>query len=457
MDAIYRLFLEQKKIKLMECGFDVPESKMNNNLFDFQRFCVRKSLKNGRFALFEDCGLGKTIQQLEWTKQVVEHTNKPVLILTPLAVSGQTIMEGEKFGYTISRLDISEQNSLKAQIYITNYDQLENVDASMFSGIALDESSILKNFEGKMRSLIIDKFQQTMYKSCWTATPSPNDPMELGNHAEFLGVMTRNEMLSMYFVHDGGDTSKWRIKGHAEKEFWKWVSTWSIMINKPSDIGFSDDGYVLPDLFISEKTIETPKRDNGMLFNDIAVSATNFNQELRLTKIERMDEAAKIAQLSGNVIIWVKQNEEADYLKSLLTDVVEVRGNEKSEIKEKKLIGFGKGEFEKLITKTKIAQFGLNYQNCGNQIFASPDFSFESIYQAIRRSWRFGRKDPVNIVIITTDTMQNVIQAWNTKQKQFLDMQSKMVEAMKHEYLKPQKGIFELQEITIPNFLKKSA
>lgn len=332
---------------------------------------------------------------------------------------------------------------------------MDNVDAILFSGIALDESSILKNFEGKMRNMIIDKFQNTQYKSCWTATPSPNDPMELGNHSEFLGVMSRNEMLAMYFVHDGGDTAKWRLKKHAVNDFWAWVTSWAIMINKPSDIGFSDEGYILPELIISEKVIVTPKRDNGMLFNDVAVSATNYNGELRLTKVERMEQAAEIVKNSeDNFIIWVKQNEEADYLKKLLPDAVEVRGNEKPEIKEKKLIGFGRNEFKQLITKTKIAQFGLNYQNCGNQIFASPDFSFESIYQAIRRSWRFGRKEPVNIIIISTDTMQNVIQTWNTKQRQFQEMQDNMVNAMRHAFFEEKKRINESRSMVLPDFIK---
>jgi hypothetical protein len=454
---IYKEFLEQKKKTGMHTGVSVDENSLNDVLFGFQKYCVKKALDHGRFALFEDCGLGKTIQQLEWANHIITYTCKPVLILAPLAVTGQTIMEGNKFGYIINRLE-SCASIDDACIYISNYEQLENIDAGLFSGIALDESSILKNFEGKMRNLIIDKFMNTPYKSCWTATPSPNDPMELGNHAEFLGIMTRNEMLSMYFVHDGGDTSKWRIKGHAEKSFWRWVASWAIMINKPSDIGFSDEGYVLPDLLISERMIETAKRNNGMLFNHIAVSATNFNQELKITKIERLEEAAKLVDESaGSILLWVRQNEEADYIKKLIPKAVEVRGNEKPEIKEHKLIGFAKGEFDVLITKTKIAQFGLNYQNCGMQIFASPDFSFESIYQAIRRSWRFGRKAPVNIVIITTDTMQNVISIWNEKQKRFQNMQDKMVEAMKQACLEiKRRQVLQDCPFLLPSFLKTS-
>lgn len=236
-------------------------------------------------------------------------------------------------------------------------------------------------------------------------------------------------MLAMYFVHDGGETTKWRIKGHAEELFWKWVAGWAVMLTKPSDIGFSATGYDLPALNFIEKQITTPKRNNGTFFNDVAVSATDFNGELRLTKVERLSEVVQIVNNSDeNFIIWVKQNEEADYLRQHIPDAIEVRGNDTPERKEKMLLGFARNEFRVLITKSKIAQYGLNYQNCRNQVFASLDFSFESLYQSIRRSYRFGQKNEVNVYIITTDTMQNVIQAISTKQKQFETMQQKMAQ-----------------------------
>lgn len=420
----YRRYLADKMVSFQSSGFE--PLTLNSYLFDFQRHCVKTALRKGRYALFQDCGLGKTLQQLEWSHQIVLHTNQPVLILAPLAVSGQTIKEGEKFGINVERyVDQSD-----AGIYITNYEQVEKIDASLFIGIVLDESSILKNFEGKTRELIIDRFRDTPYKLACTATPSPNDQMELGNHAEFLNVMSRNEMLAMYFVHDGGETSKWRLKGHAEKDFWAWVASWSVMMSTPVDLGFSAEGYDLPELNFIEKRIITPKKDNGMLFNDTAVSATNFNQELRLTKVERLEQVAQIANESTeSFIIWVKQNEEADMVKALVPDAVEVRGNETPEQKEKKLLGFAAGEFRVLLTKTKIAQFGLNFQNCHNQIFASLDFSFEGLYQAIRRSYRFGQEHPVNIYLITTDTMQNVVEAIERKEVQFKDMQEQMIRA----------------------------
>ena len=404
----YLEFLEKKQKKHIESGFEVDDNDLNNHLFPFQRFIVKRALKAGKYAIFADCGLGKTLMQLTFAENVAKHTNKPVLILAPLAVKGQTLNEAKRFGIDTTN------------IVIQNYEQLDNIDCSIFSGIVLDESSILKNFEGETKKNIIDKFKNTPYKLACTATPSPNDPMELGNHSEFLDVMGRNEMLAMYFVHDGGETAKWRLKGHAVKTFYQFIGTWAIMLNKPQDIGFTMEGYNLPTLNILERKIVTPKRDNGQLFNDAIISATNFNQELRLTKIERMEDAISLVNNSDeNFIIWIKQNEEGEYLKKLIPDAVEVKGSDSSDYKEKMLLGFANNEFRVLITKTKIASFGMNYQNCRNQIFASLDFSFEGLYQAIRRSYRFGQKNEVNIHLITTDTMANVKQSIDNKQKQF--------------------------------------
>lgn len=423
----YIQFIESKKKRISETGFTVNETELNPALFDFQRHIVKTALKKGRYAIFADCGLGKTLMQLEWAKHVSEYTKMPVLVLCPLAVSGQTIQEGAKFGIEVSRYSCQ----LSQGVYVLNYDQLDTVNPDDFGGVVLDESSILKNFEGKTRTAIIEMFADTPYKLACTATPSPNDPMELGNHAEFLNVMSRNEMLAMYFIHDGGDTSKWRIKGHAEQVFWDWVSGWAVMLGKPSDIGFSADGYDLPPLNLIERQITTPQRDNGRLFNDVHVSATDFNRELRITKVERLSEVAQIVNASDEpFLIWIRQDEEGDYLRGEIPEAVEVRGSHSQQYKEDKLLGFARGEFRVLITKTKIAQFGLNFQNCHNQVFASLDFSFEGLYQAIRRSYRFGQKNAVNIFLVTTDTMQNVVAAIDKKQKQFEQMQNAMTAAI---------------------------
>ena len=424
----YETFLETKAKSHKSLGFDVSDDDLNKSLFDFQKHIVKKALKIGRYAVFADCGLGKTIIQLEWANQVALHTGKPVLILAPLAVSGQTIEEGIKFGIDVDKYS----DHTKDGIYITNYEQIENVDCSVFSGIVLDESSILKNYEGSYKKQIIESFITTPFKLACTATPSPNDPMELGNHSEFLNVMSRSEMLSMYFVHDGGETAKWRIKGHAEDVFWKWVSTWAIMLSKPLDIGFKMKGFDLPKLHYINKEIKSPI-GQGKMFNDVSVSATDFNSVLRLTLIERMETAANIVNSSDeNFLVWVKQNAEADKLNTLIPDSIEVRGDDSPEYKEENLLGFAKNQFRVLITKPKIAMFGLNYQNCRNQVFVAPDFSFEGLYQAIRRSYRFGQKNEVNIFLITTDNMLNVIASLKRKQRQFEEMQHKMTYHLNH-------------------------
>ncbi len=429
----YAEFLETKKKSHVKSGFTVNDSDLNDKLFPFQAFIVKRAFEAGKYAIFADCGLGKTFMQLEWAKHVVKYTDKPVLILAPLAVAGQTIAEGEHWGISVAKYypEMNTMESISPGIYISNYEQLDNINTDDFSGIVLDESSILKNYEGAIKKQILDCFANTPYKLACTATPSPNDPMEMGNHSEFLDVMSRTEMLAMYFVHDGGETAKWRLKGHAIDRFYQFIGQWAIMLNNPADIGFPMDGYDLPDLNLIEKEIKTEKRDNGKLFNDTAISATDFNKELRLTKIDRLSEVISIVNNSDqNFIIWVKQNEEGEYLRKHIHDAIEVKGSDSPEFKEKMLIGFGRNEFRVLITKTKIAQFGLNYQNCQNQIFASLDFSFEGLYQAIRRSYRFGQEHPVNIYLITTDTMQNVVNAINQKQQQFKIMQDKMSKAI---------------------------
>jgi superfamily II DNA or RNA helicase len=323
-------------------------------------------VRKGRGAIFADCGLGKTFQQLEWAHHVARHTGRPVLILAPLAVSGQTIQQGVQFNIPVVRYTGGSD-----PIQITNYEQLDNIDCSIFSGVVLDESSILKNYSGAYKQLILELFKYTQYKLACTATPSPNDELELGNHAEFLKVMTSQDMRAIYFTTDKelikGD--KYRLKKHAEREFYKWVSTWAVMISKPSDLGFKNAGYDLPKLNFVEKKVSTLRRDNGMLFNSVAVSATNFNTELRLTKIERLSQVSDIVNASNEpFIIWIKHNEEGEELRALIPDSVEVKGSDKDTDKERNLLGFAQGKFRVLITKSKIAQFGMNFQNCSNQV-----------------------------------------------------------------------------------------
>lgn len=426
----YTDFLKTKQKKVIESGFDIDESELNPMLFDFQKFTVKRALKAGKYAIFANTGQGKTPMQLEIAHQVYLHTQRPVLILAPLAVTGQTIEQGKKFNIEVSWF--TENKSIS----IANYDQIENIDCSKYGCICLDESSILKNESGKMRNLIIEIFKNTPYKFCFSATPSPNDPMELGNHSQFLDVMTYAEMLAMFFVNDQQQTQKWRLKGHAIEKFYEFVSTWAIMYSHPKDIGFDTKGFDLPELEIIERQVSTPLPD-GVMFPGIAVNATDYNQSLRDTEQQRIDETIKIVRSipkTEPILIWTKQNDEAKNIYNQLTDLGydcrNVQGSDSNEKKEKYLLGFAHNEFQILITKQTIASQGLNYQNCGYQIFNSIDFSFEQAYQAMRRSWRFGRKEKVVCYMITTDRMINVVKIQNDKQKSFESMQQNMVNAV---------------------------
>ena len=433
----YNEFLKTKQKKVIVSGFDVPDNEINPMLFDFQKFTVKRALKAGKYAIFADTGQGKTPMQLEIARQVNSRFNRPVLILSPLAVSRQTIEEGQKFGVHVEKYNGTIEN----KIYITNYEQLENIYCARFECVCLDESSILKNEMGKYRNLLIDKFKKTPYKFCFSATPSPNDPMELGNHAEFLDVMSFNEMLAMYFVHDAGETQAWRLKGHAVGRFYDFVSTWAIMYSHPRDIGFDMVGYDLPELEIIEKKVITPT-PTGMLFGGLAVNATDYNKSLRETESLRIEECISIVQsipAGEPIIIWAKQNEEAKNIYSQLTkmgyDCRNVQGSDSSEKKESELIGFAHNEFQILITKQSIASQGLNYQNCAYQIFNSVDFSFEQSYQAMRRSWRFGQTRKVTCYMITTDRMDNVIKIQQDKHLSFKKMQTEMTKAVNKNLL----------------------
>lgn len=423
----YQAFLKTKQKKVIESGFDVEESALNPMLFDFQKFTVKRALKVGKYAIFADTGQGKTPMQLEIAHQCSQFTGMPSLILSPLAVAGQTIEQSSKFGISAGKYMCGHD------IHVVNYDQLHNIDTTQYGCICLDESSILKNETGKYRNLLIERFKETPYKFCFSATPSPNDPTELGSHCEFLDVMSYNQMLAMFFVNDSKkqDGSKWRLKGHSVDRFYEFVSAWAIMYSHPKDIGFNQDGYDLPKLEIIEKQVTT-KIPDGFLFGGVAVSATDFNAALRETQKERIEETIKIVSELGSeqIIIWTKQNPEADAiyknLKARGYDCRNVQGSDAPDKKESDLLGFAHNEYQILITKQSIASMGLNYQNCHYQIFNSVDFSFEQTYQAMRRSWRFGQKNKVTVWMVTTDRMLNVTKTQQTKQKQFKDMQEKM-------------------------------
>lgn len=414
----YQDILEKKKVRRIESGFDAPD--LNPALFDFQQYCVRKMLKMGKGAIFAGCGNGKTLMQLEWAKCVAEHEGKPVLILAPLSVSKQTIAEGARFGYHVV---LHRDRTPEDKLIITNYEQLENIDVEEFVGVVLDESSILKNFTGHYKRLLIVLFAHIPYKLCCSATPSPNDLNEIGNHSEFLDVLDAQDMRSRWFVREEG-MNNYRLKGHAKSDFYGWIASWAIMFENPADIGFTETGkkFILPPLNYVEHSIESTPED-GCIFATGVVNATNFNAELRKTMTERLELAAKLArEADGQVLIWIKQNAEGDILRKLLPEAVEVRGNDKDTVKEERLLDFAAGKFKILISKAKICGYGMNFQNCGTQIFAAPDFSFEDFYQQVRRSYRFGRKGAVNIHLIITDSMANARAIIEKKQKNFEEM-----------------------------------
>lgn len=424
----YLKFLETKKKSFISSGFEISESKLNNGLKDFQKYAVKIALQKGRFALFEDCGLGKTFQQLEWAHQVNLHTDKPVLILAPLAVVSQTIQEGLKFGISLEKLNTSIDNPIGSLqgVFITNYEQLKNIDTSLFSGVVLDESSILKGRDGKLSSLIINSFKNTPYKLACTATPSPNDHMELGQHSEFLGAMSYLEMLAIFFVHDGGETSKWRLRKHAKDNFWKYVCTWSISVDNPCTLGFDGDGYNLPEIEFIEHTIKV-ENNSGNLFGDVAVSATELHRDLKRSFDTRIAKTAELVNSNDEQwIVWTLKNDEGNELKKVLNDSVNVQGSDKPDFKAKNLNGFANKEFKTLITKTSIASFGMNYQNCHNMVFTSYDFKFEAFYQAVRRCYRFGQTSKVKVHLLVPESQKNVLKSIKEKEKKHFQMISEM-------------------------------
>lgn len=402
----YHEFIEQKRLVQKPCGFEPKD--LNPHLFEFQRDIVSWACRKGRAAVFADCGMGKTIMQLSWADQIIKHQGGVVLIVAPLAVSAQTVREGYMFGIDVNKCRTRED--LKDGINITNYEMLQHFDGVEFSGVVLDESSILKSYTGAIRNQIIDMFKFTPYKLACTATPAPNDYMELGNHSEFLGCMDRTEMLAMFFIHDGGDTSKWRLKGHASTRFWDWVSTWACMVTKPSDLGYEDGEFELPELNISTHIIESNKNQEGRLF---AVTETTLSEQQRARRDTVDMKADRIAGYVNNSddawLIWCDLNIESEKLAMSIPDAVEVRGSDSPEWKEEAMIGFADGKYRVLITKPSIAGFGMNWQHCHKVAFCGMSHSYEQFYQAVRRCWRFGQSNPVDVEIFVTDLEESIV------------------------------------------------
>lgn len=393
----YTKFLSGKSRMLLDRGF--TPGPINSRLFDWQQDIVRLACKRGSFGGFEDCGLGKTAQQLECAAQFVKWSGKRVLILCPLAVSQQTVREADKFGIDVAVKVIKTQAEVESGISVTNYERLHCIDPNEFDGIIVDEGSILKSVDGKVRNQLLEVFQHCRFKQSWTATPAPNDHMEIGNQAEFLGAMKRSEMLSTYFVHDGGDTSKWRLKGHAKKAFWEWMASWSVVLRTPGDLGYSDDGFVLPPIEYIHYELGGGGLD-GYLF-DMPANTLDERRHAKKSTIEQRCEAVAAMvndddEAENPWVIWCNYNDEGELLAKLIPDAVEVAGRHSTDAKEEMLTDFTRGSVRVLITKAKIGGFGLNWQHCNNTAIFPTD-SWEQWYQMIRRFYRFGQKKKVNV------------------------------------------------------------
>ena len=428
MKTDYDEFINAKTRRAASHGF--TPLTITAPLFEWQAHVVRWAVIQGRAALFEDCGLGKTAQQLEWAWQVCQHTGGSVLILTPLAVAHQTVKEAAKFGIPAS-VAKSQSCITSPGIYITNYEKLDHFDCDSFQGVVLDESSILKNFTGIIRRKLTDSFSKTPYRLCCTATPAPNDFMEFGQHCEFLGVMPSNEMLSRWFINDTMNFGTYRLKGHAENDFWEWVASWAACISSPEDIGYDGSKYVLPKLMIESKVVDVDEvqgADEGEMFRNPEMNATTIHREMRMSCPARCEEAARLVASKPDEpwIVWCNTNYEADELKKLIPDSVEVRGSDNAKDKEKKLDAFTDGDARIIITKPGVAGYGLNWQHCRNVVFVGLNYSFEDFYQALRRSYRFGQKKQVNAHIIQGRTEGAILAVVNRKIDQHKQMQEKM-------------------------------
>lgn len=418
----YVQFLESKKVRPKAIGFD--PIWMPDFLFDFQKYLVEWALKKGRCALFEDCGLGKTPQSLVWAENVVRKTNGNVLIVCPLAVSSQFVREGEKFGIEVVR---SRNGLVSRGISVTNYERLHYFDSSDFTGIVLDESSILKNFDGKTRRTITDFMRPIKYRLLCTATPAPNDHMELGTTSEALGVMGRNQMLGMFFVNDGKTVSQWRLKGHARRRFWQWMSGWARAIRKPSDLGFDDGKFILPELNVVQHMV--PAGSIEGFLPKIANTLSEQRQERRKTLQSRCEKVAEVIPEDKPCVVWCHLNDEGDLLEQLIPDAVQVKGSDRDDKKERDLYGFTQGQIRVLVTKPTIAGFGLNWQHCHTMSFF-PSHSHEQFYQAIRRCYRFGQDHVVDCHMITSEAERRVVGNMLRKEKQAVELYEGIVREM---------------------------
>ena len=421
----YEAFIRNKAQFRHEAGFD-PDN-LPDFLYDFQKYLVEWACRKGRSAIFADCGMGKTAMQLAFAQQVVQRENKPVLIMAPLAVVPQTIEEGERFGIEVTR------DGGSASVHITNYQRLDKLDPTQYCGVVCDESSILKSYSGSTRTAIIEFMRPAKYRLLCSATPSPNDFMELGNSVEALGIMRRVEMLAAYFVHDGGETSKWRLRGHAGDPFWAFVASWARALRTPADVGFDSSRFVLPSLSIQSHVLESTPMD-GFLFAMKAMTLEQQRAERRATMDVRCEKVATIANDTDEPFIaWCSLNDESKMLTAQISGAIEVSGSMSDEEKEDAFTSFRKGNVRALVTKPSMAAFGMNWQHC-NQMSFFPSHSHEQFYQAVRRCWRFGQKRNVTAHVVTTESEEQIVSNLRRKEKQSVELFEKIVANMANHY-----------------------
>ena len=458
MNGEYLDYLATKHVAATMRGLDqLPE--LNSAMFPHQRDTVEFMLSAGRGAPLLDTGLGKSLVELEYGRVIAEHTGKPVLMLAPLAVGPQHVKEAKRFGIDECR-HVRTPDEVGGGINITNYERLHLFSPELFGGIVLDESSILKSFTGKTTASLMAFASPIHFRLAATATPAPNDYMELGQHAQFLGTMNSNEMLARWFTADQSEMGRYRLKKHGIKPFWSWVASWARMAGRPSDLGHSDDGFILPPLntHIHEVRVNIAEDTDGQLFRSPNTSATEIHKEKRRTADNRAAAIAEIVNADSGEqwVVWVETDYEADAVMPLIPGAVEVRGSMSPEIKEQRLVDFGEGRIRVIVTKPRIAGFGLNWQQCARTAFVGLSFSYEQYYQAIRRFWRFGQKRQVEVHIAMAET-EGVI--WHTIKRKAADhenMKRQMFDAMRRESVESQvkRPYQPTQRATMPAFLK---
>ncbi len=427
----YHSFLVEKRIASNPVGFAIDRDAINPRLFPFQRDIVRWAVKRGRAALFCDCGLGKSPMQLEWARLVCEHTGGNVLILAPLAVAAQTVREGEKFGIPVTHCH--DAADIRPGINITNYERLHRFTSDAFAGIVLDESSILKGFNSATRKAITDFAAGLHYRLACTATPAPNDLIELTNHAEFLNIMSGKEIIALFFTQDGNTTHQWRLKGHARDDFWRWMASWAVAVRKPSDLGYNDGAFVLPSMTMHQHVVNS-RITTGTLFPMDALTLQDRQQARRDSLVERVQQTADLVNAScAQWLVWCDLNAESTALTKAIPDAVEITGSDTPEHKEQAVLDFVDGKTRVLVSKPSITGFGVNLQNCHHMAFVGLSDSYEQQYQAIRRCWRFGQTHPVDVHVITAESEGAVVSNIRRKEAQAAEMMEEIVKRMHHE------------------------